>query len=173
MIQLFMITLNSFEDKCEKERLVELVTKTFLGIETLANGFENNFRSLLQNSPVNLAFNGLLDKQFSQATEDCIKTKDEVIKQLLEMDKTALQRVSLTGATMQLKLQILNINLLRLEKSYCDYSLLSVAKDLSNAIIELLAILEKLSIILLSIIPLILLLQLVQSLLRETARVSF
>jgi hypothetical protein len=173
MLYLFMIALDSFDDKHEQEQLSELIRKAYMGIETLANGFENNFRSLLQTSPVNLAFNGLLDKQFSQAVDECIRTKDEVISQVLNMDEIALQKISLTGAAMQLKLQILNINLLRLEKNYCDYSLLSVAKDLSNAIVELLAILEKLSIILQSIIPLINMLQLVQSLLRETARVSF
>jgi len=167
MMFLFMIALHSFEDKSEQAQLYELTQKAYLGIETLANGFKNNFRNLLQNSPTNKNLNGLLDKQFAAAVDACVKSKHRIFKHLMELDYTSLEKYALTGSALQLKLQLLNIHLMRLDQEYCDYSRLYVSKDLSSALSDLLLILEKLSYIVDDIIPLIDMLQLTQSLLQE------
>ena len=170
MIHLFMISLESSAEKDEIACLFEVLQKAYVGIETLANGFQNNFFSLVQQSVSNKVMEGLLAKHFLGSVNEILKTKSLVFVALKELSLLELAGYSLAGDALKLKLHLLNIKLLRLEKNYYDYSKLSEAIDLMDAITDLLAILEKLSHLVVHVFPLIDALQMIQSLLKEISR---
>lgn len=171
MIHLFMLPLTSFEDKGELAQLSEVLQKAYVGIETLANGFKNNFMILVQNYEGNKVLQNKLSQHYLGAVNDCLKTKELVFVSLNQITIIELDRYSLAGDALKLKLYLLNLKLLRLEKDYYDYSILSEAIDLMDAITDLLALLQKLSNLLVHLHPLIDILQIVQSLLKEISRV--
>lgn len=171
MIHLFMITLDSFENRNEVNLLTELLQKAYIGIETLSNGFQNNFLHLVKESPVNLALQGNLAENFCGAINECLKTKDLVFVSLTSLTIIELDRYSLAGDALRLKLNLLHIKLVRLEKDYHDYTILSEAIDLMDVITDLVALLQKLNNLVVHVNPLIDILQVTQSLLKEISRI--
>jgi hypothetical protein len=87
------------------------------------------------------------------------------------MDNASLAKYGLAGDALKLKLSLLNLKLLRLEKEFNDYSVIIEAIDLMELITDLLAILTKLVNLLPHVYPLIDILQIIQSLLKEISRV--
>jgi hypothetical protein len=87
------------------------------------------------------------------------------------MDNASLAKIGLAGDALKLKLSLLNLKLLRLEKEFNDYSVIIEAIDLMELITDLLAILTKLVNLLPHVYPLIDILQIIQSLLKEISRV--
>ena len=82
-----------------------------------------------------------------------------------------MAKYGLAGDALKLKLSLLNLKLLRLEKEFNDYSVIIEAIDLMELITDLLAILTKLVNLLPHVYPLIDILQIIQSLLKEISRV--
>lgn len=87
------------------------------------------------------------------------------------MDNAAMANYGLTGDALKLKLNLLNLKLHRLEKEYNDYSVIIEAVDLMDVITDLLAILTMLANLLAHVNPIIDILQIIQSLLKEISRV--
>ncbi|MCG9880108.1 MAG: hypothetical protein MH472_05865, partial [Bacteroidia bacterium] len=122
MIQLFMITLGSSDSKNEHAILSEVLQKAYMGIETLANGYQNNFCKILSELPQNEVLLTKLDKLFLDSVSELLKTKFIVFEQLNEVDIISLDRYSLAGHPLKLKVNLLNLKLLRLEKEFTDYT---------------------------------------------------
>jgi hypothetical protein len=171
MVQLFMITLTSLDKKDEIDRLTEVLQKAYFGLQTLTNGYQNNFIQLVRFSSINQALDGLLEDQFLGAVDEVLKNKSLVFVSLKNIDNAAMANYGLTGDALKLKLNLLNLKLLRLEKDYNDYSVIIEAVDLMNVITDLLAILTMLANLLSHVNPIIDILQIIQSLLKEISRV--
>ena len=171
MVQLFMITLTSLDKKDELDRLTEVLQKAYFGIQTLTSGFQNNFLQLVGFSSINEALDGSIEDQFLGAVDEVLKNKNLVFISLKNMDNASLAKYGLAGDALKLKLSLLNLKLLRLEKEFNDYSVIIEAIDLMELITDLLAILTKLVNLLPHVYPLIDILQIIQSLLKEISRV--
>jgi hypothetical protein len=171
MIQLFMITLTSLDKKDELDRLTEVLQKAYFGIQTLTNGFQNNFIQLVRFSSINQELDGLIENQFLGAVDKVLKNKPLVFASLKNIDNAAMANYGLTDDSLKIKLNLLNLKLQRLEKEYNDYSVITEAVDLMDVITDLLAILTLLVNLVAHVNPLIDILQITQSLLKEISRV--
>jgi hypothetical protein len=125
----------------------------------------------LRFSSINEALDGSIEDQFLGAVDEVLKNKSLVFVSLKNIDNASLAKIGLAGDALKLKLSLLNLKLLRLEKEFNDYSVIIEAIDLMELITDLLAILTKLVNLLPHVYPLIDILQIIQSLLKEISRV--